>query len=102
MIIIDVAQAVEAARRLRIDVTAEVAAIESAMTGIGEALAAYLGVALVCADIQSPDFAGACLSFGARRRGQRCPHALRALDPGGELEVVALPRKKGKADAKTG
>ena len=85
MIIISLAQAVELADQLDVDVGDTVSEIERLMDSLGEKLAARLGVAHHSSVIESEAFAGACVSFEAARPGQKCPDELQELDESGEL-----------------
>jgi hypothetical protein len=59
--------------------------IEEQMDTIGILLAQYFRVHFGDAEIQSPDFGGAAITFSARSERQKCPELLQRYDPDGEL-----------------
>lgn len=87
MIIIDLAQAVWLAKRKGLKVEPYVRQIEEAMEVIGLLLAEEYDVEVGPARVEEPEFAGACIGFRAKRKGQKCPKDLQELDQDGEMEL---------------
>lgn len=84
---IDIADAVDVAKKLGIDVSKPVADIEVAMAVIGQAIATKLGIYMTNAEVQESGFGGACVSFinCEGNEGRALPAVLEGMDIGGEL-----------------